>query len=183
MDGRVRNMWEVSRHIENYNLNKMPCFPLYIEMSICRKKRVFHMVYCRGFYLTFKENMDALGLPVPASLFSTQQQALTTIGAIATAVKTFGSRVTIGELIGAGVLSDALVYAGSLYASWYVGAAIGSLLAASGHALSCTNGVNASRSAADALSKHGIRIDGALVRHLASRPEVFGRGRIGITIA
>ncbi|AOK17742.1 hypothetical protein WT26_18130 [Burkholderia cepacia] len=140
------------------------------------KSEVFEMASCRGFYLTFKENMDAMGLPVPASLFSTQQQALTTIGAIATAVKTFGSRVTIGELIGAGVLSDVLVYAGSLYASWYVGAAIGSLLVASGHSLSCSNGIDASRSAANVLSKHGIRIDGALARHLASHPEVFALG-------
>ncbi|MET3214989.1 UNVERIFIED_ORG: hypothetical protein ABIC48_002755 [Burkholderia territorii] len=170
---------EMHRRFRGFSKNlisiKFPCLFCILEYPFAEKEE-FEMAYCRGFYLTFKENMGALGLPVPASLFSTQQQALTTIGAIATAVKTFGSRVTIGELIGAGVLSDVLVYAGSLYASWYVGAAIGSLLVASGHSLSCSNGVNASRLAVNALSKHGIRVDGALVRHLASHPEVFAFG-------
>ena len=33
-----------------------------------------------GFYPAFKQNMEAIGLPVPTGLFATQQQAASTIG-------------------------------------------------------------------------------------------------------
>jgi hypothetical protein len=74
--------------------------------------------------------MGNLGLPVPTSLFSTAAAAIATIKAIEAAVATYGTEITIAELIGAGVLSDALAVAGALTASFYVGACIGCVIAA-----------------------------------------------------
>ena len=83
-----------------------------------------------GFSKSFSDCMGNLGLPVPTSLFSTAAAAIATIKAIQAAVAAYGTEVTIAELIGAGVLSDALVVAGALTASFYVGACIGCVIAA-----------------------------------------------------
>jgi len=79
----------------------------------------------RGFYYYFKDCMDTMGLPAPNSLFSTATAAIATIAAIQKAVAAYGTEVTIGELIGAGVLADFLVSAAALTASYYVGVCVG----------------------------------------------------------
>ncbi|QCP49204.1 hypothetical protein FAZ95_08445 [Trinickia violacea] len=121
--------------------------------------------------------MDALGLPVPTSLFSTQQQALMTIGEIVAAIKAFGSRVTIAELIGAGAVSEWLAAAGAFYASWYVGGAIGSLIVASRHSLVCPSGASVSKVAFDVMAKKGIWLDADLRSHISSHAEVANGSR------
>ena len=83
-----------------------------------------------GFGKSFSDCMGNLGLPVPTSLFATAASAIATIKAIQAAVATYGTEVTIAELIGAGVLSDALAVAGALVASFYAGACIGCVIAA-----------------------------------------------------
>lgn len=101
------------------------------------------------FYKYFKENMEALGLPAPKGWFATKTSAVSIAGGIATAIKTFGARVTMGELIKAGVIttwktagaaaatSEALLVLGGLSASFYLGAIIGSLAVATGKILDC----------------------------------------------
>lgn len=83
-----------------------------------------------GFSSSFSDCMGNLGLPVPTSLFSSAAAAIATIKAIQAAVAAYGTEVTIAELIGAGVLSDALAVAGALTASFYVGACVGCVIAA-----------------------------------------------------
>ncbi|NOZ70117.1 MAG: DUF4157 domain-containing protein [Deferribacteres bacterium] len=90
----------------------------------------------KGFFDYFKSCMDSLGLPTPSSLFSTITTATATISAINAAVTKFGTSVTIGELIGAGVLSEKLIAVGGLTASFYLGACIGCLATATGEYLS-----------------------------------------------
>lgn len=106
----------------------------------------------KTFYSYFKENMDALGLPAPASLFGTLTAAVSSIGAMSNYVKTFGTSVTIREMIvalpggaiGAGggyvgiatALSEVTWAVGGLSAAYYVGACIGSLAVATGKYLS-----------------------------------------------
>ena len=74
----------------------------------------------------FTQNMTALGLPAPSSVWSSVQTALANIGTIQGAIAKFGPDVTIGDLIGAGTLSEGFIAAGAISASAYVGAAIGS---------------------------------------------------------
>ena len=90
-----------------------------------------------GFYPAFKANMEAIGLTVPTGLFSTQQQAASTITQLAGLVKTMGMRVTIRELIGAGTLTEILAVAGAYSAAYYTGGTIGSLLVATDNTLGC----------------------------------------------
>jgi hypothetical protein len=82
------------------------------------------------FWKHFSDCMGASGLPVPSSLFATFTSATATIGAIQKAVAEYGTEVTIAELVGARVLSDYLLVAGSLSASFYAGACVGCLGAA-----------------------------------------------------
>jgi hypothetical protein len=52
----------------------------------------------KSFYFYFKENMEALGLPAPESLFGTLTTALATIGSLAAPLKEFGAQATMGQL-------------------------------------------------------------------------------------
>lgn len=89
-----------------------------------------------GFYGYFKENMDALGLPAPESLFGSVQSAVGTAAVILGFVDKFGTKVTVREMIGAGTRLEALGVAGACAAAFYVGAVIGSLAVATGRTLS-----------------------------------------------
>jgi hypothetical protein len=89
-----------------------------------------------SFYQYFKENMDSMGLPVPETLFGTLSTATSTINSIVAVVTKFGTRVTVGELVGAGALSEGLIVVGGVTAAFYVGACIGSLAVATGRSLS-----------------------------------------------
>ncbi len=84
----------------------------------------------KTFYGYFKANMEAMGLPAPSSLFDSASKATTTIKALADLVTKFGTRVTVGELIGAGTALEGLSVAGGMLASFYVGACIGSFIVA-----------------------------------------------------
>lgn len=93
-----------------------------------------------GFYPAFKQNMEAIGLTVPTSLFATQQQATSTIGHLLGLVKTFGMKVTIRELIAAGTATEMLAVAAAYSAAFYTGGAIGSLIVATDKTVGCVVG-------------------------------------------
>jgi len=88
------------------------------------------------FYKYFKENMDALGVPCPESLFGNLQLATGTAATILGGMDKFGRSVTVGELIGAGTRLELLAAAGALSAAFVVGAIIGSIAVATGRTLS-----------------------------------------------
>ncbi|AXE21842.1 hypothetical protein DR864_28645 (plasmid) [Runella rosea] len=52
----------------------------------------------KSFFEYFKENMDALGLPAPNSLFATQAAATSTASAILNAIKTLGGILRLVNL-------------------------------------------------------------------------------------
>ena len=89
------------------------------------------------FYKYFKENMEDLGLTAPPeSLFGTQQLAISTISAIVAFIDKFGTKVTVMEMVRAGTRLEQLTMVGALGASYYAGAAIGSLAVATGRTIS-----------------------------------------------
>lgn len=87
------------------------------------------------FYKYFKENMEALNLAAPESLFGSTQTALGTITAMLTYADRFGPRVTVMEMIGAGTKLELLATVGAMQVAYYAGAAIGSLAVATGRTL------------------------------------------------
>lgn len=89
-----------------------------------------------GFYEYFKENMEALGLPAPESLFGSVQSAVGTAAIILGAVDKYGTKVTLREIRGAGTRLEALGVIGACVAAFYAGAVIGSLAVAGGRTLS-----------------------------------------------
>jgi hypothetical protein len=54
-----------------------------------------------GFYDYFLENMEALDLPAPRSLFATQATALAAINQLVNAVRLCGPAATLSEVAGA----------------------------------------------------------------------------------
>ncbi len=88
------------------------------------------------FYHYFRENMQSLGLPAPESLFGTLQMPLSSAATFIGHIDKFGKRVTIRELIGAGLRIEKLSMIATLSAAFYVGAVIGSIAVASGRTLS-----------------------------------------------
>jgi hypothetical protein len=87
------------------------------------------------FYRYFKENMTALNLPAPESLFGSAQTTLGTATAIITYIDKFGTKVTVRELVGAGTRLEGLTTVGVCLAAYYLGAVIGSLAVATGRTL------------------------------------------------
>ena len=126
-----------------------------------------------GFYPAFKQNMEAIGLTAPMNLFSSQTSALQTIGQLAGLVKTFGMKVTIRELIGAGDLTDKLAFAGALYASYYLGGTIGSLMVAGDKFYACKAGSAAASRMHQALFASGISLVQPMQLFLTNHPELF----------
>jgi hypothetical protein len=91
------------------------------------------------FYRYLSENMAALGLPAPHSLFSTAKQTKETIGAIAGAIRAFGAKATLGEIVGTipslSAAGDLFTLGSAISASFYIGACIVSLAVASSRSL------------------------------------------------
>ncbi|WP_281561578.1 hypothetical protein [Thalassomonas sp. RHCl1] len=85
----------------------------------------------------FKENMNALGAPVPTGLFDTYQKAIGTAATIVGTLHLLGKGATVGELIAATVGLEKLAVATAFGATCYVGVIIGSIAVASGRVLSC----------------------------------------------
>jgi hypothetical protein len=89
----------------------------------------------------FKENMNALGLPAPDSLFGTAATATGTIKTLSDLVIKFGTSVTLAELLRtspslAAGASELSTVGSAALATFYLGACIGSLAVATGQATS-----------------------------------------------
>lgn len=88
------------------------------------------------FYKYFKENMDSLGLPAPDSLFGNAQLAIATASTLVGLIEKFSKKVTVMEMIGAGIRGEKLMVIGAMSGSYYLGAVIGSIAIATGRSLS-----------------------------------------------
>lgn len=125
-----------------------------------------------SFYGYFRKNMEAMGLPAPATLFGSLQTATGTVSTIVGVVGRFGTRVTVGELIGAGTLGEGLLVASGVLASFYAGACVGSLAVATGQKLS---GGLTIADAVHAATLNGIQMPGWLRDVLVTEPRLLGR--------
>lgn len=132
----------------------------------------------QDFYGYFRENMEALGLSVPASLFATQEKAVATLSVMLGGLKSLGKGATVAELVGATTNLEKLLVVGTLSASAYVGAAIGSLAVATGRYAACGATI------ADTLYEvnQQLRSEPWVTEHLVRNPEIYNArlpGRFG----
>ena len=82
----------------------------------------------------FRENLKALGLPAPESLFANLPLALGSAQKLMALVDRLGAKATVKDMVVAGTGLEQLSPAGAVPASYYVGALVGSLAAACGGA-------------------------------------------------
>ncbi|CAH2907494.1 MAG: hypothetical protein PPHEMADM_0011 [uncultured Paraburkholderia sp.] len=129
-------------------------------------------VTCGDFRKAFQQNMTALGLPVPSSLFGSIQAAASNVATMLSALKTLGPGATVGELIGATTALEALSVVGALSASFYVGACIGSLIVAANEAMKCTTSTAATTARA-AATRLGVVIPDTMLAFIQRHPEVI----------
>lgn len=126
----------------------------------------------QSFYDYFRENMEGLGLNVPSSLFYTQADAATLITALLTALKSFGKKATIAELVGATTGLEKLLVLGAMRASYYTGAAIGSFAIATGRYSACGASLS---DLMFAVHQDGITFPAWLHSHFAQHPEILDK--------
>jgi hypothetical protein len=88
----------------------------------------------QGWIDYWKENMGSLGYTVP-NYVGTRNMVDGTIGALMAAVKQFGTKVTVKEVIIAGAGLEKWAAQGYLYAAYVAGAMIGSAAVATGRSL------------------------------------------------
>lgn len=140
------------------------------------------------FYEYFAENMKALHLPAPESLFGTVTTATATIGSMIKYIQLYGTKATVREMIltlpgafaGAGkgcvgfatAASEAIVVIGAVSAAYYVGACIGSLAIATKKYF-CTE-VSIGECLTTAVF-HGLETPSWLQLTLAANPALLGR--------
>ena len=85
----------------------------------------------------FTENMTALGLVAPSSLFDSSEKAVATATTMLSAITQLGKGATVTELVGATTGLEQLLVVGAMSAAGYAGAVIGSIAVATGRTLSC----------------------------------------------
>lgn len=85
----------------------------------------------------FKQNMEALGLPVPSTLIDRYQTAIGTASSLVGTLVQLDKGATMAELAGATVGLEKRMVAASLGAAAYAGAVIGGIAIASGRAPGC----------------------------------------------
>jgi hypothetical protein len=134
------------------------------------------------FYKAFKDNMEALGLDVPSTLSTAPANVGAKIGAWVAASEKFGKAVTMGEVIGAGMGSEILLALGGVYAAFWLGAAVGSLMVATTKYLDCNKNANAIANAARQFTfDTGFRIPPAILAVMQTNPMIFAVGQAGRT--
>jgi hypothetical protein len=126
-----------------------------------RNNRLRVMMACGDFAKAFNDNMKALGLPAPSSLFGSVQAALGNLATMLNALKAVGAKATVAEMIGATTGLEQLGIVSALSASFYVGAVIGSLMIAADAAMVCTDD-----------SKAPSKLDSSKVRTWAARRHI-----------
>jgi hypothetical protein len=83
-----------------------------------------------GFYEAFRENMTALGQPCPEQVYGSVQSTVSAMTAIDAYITRFGRRVTVREMVIAGLRGEQLATLGTMFVSFYLGCVIGSLAVA-----------------------------------------------------
>lgn len=115
------------------------------------------MTDCIGWYPRFKQNMDAVGAPVPTSLFETYDKAVATLAQLVAAASLNPSASAAAVLAGKFGASTLVVGLAALSASAYVGLIVGSMMVATSGQLECAMLSRATPLQVSAfLSKHGI---------------------------
>ncbi|WKB52979.1 hypothetical protein [Eleftheria terrae] len=137
-------------------------------MSAANKQGGFMADFSK-FYEYFRENMAALGLPAPQELYGNLTLALGSVTALELFIEKYGTKVTVRELLGAGLRAEKLATVGAMQAAGYLGAVIGSIAVATGRCLG--NGVTIGEVLFSA-TKHGINSPW-LAAHLARYPAIY----------
>ncbi len=133
------------------------------------------MATCVSFSKAFQDNMAALRLPVPATLFSTLQTSIASVSAALGVLKALGPGATVAELIGATTGLELLSVAGSMLGVFYLGAVVGSLMVATGAAAECKDPRGRQSSVAIAAwgASMGLSVPPFVIAHMLRHPEVF----------
>ena len=133
---------------------------------------------CVSFSKAFQDNMTALGMPTPPTLFSSLAAALKHLGIMIDAFESVGSRATVAQMIAATSLKESFDAIGEMSAMFYIGAVIGSVDIARKAAGACGGNTAAAqfRTFTSWMSSRGALIPMALLTFVQNHREVVEDG-------
>ncbi|MFM0307960.1 hypothetical protein P0D71_09190 [Paraburkholderia sp. RL17-383-BIF-A] len=133
-------------------------------------------VSCPSFKDAFQNNMAALNLPAPDSLFSTYTTAMTNLSAMLNALAKLGPGATVAEMIGATTGLEILAAIAGITAAAYTGAVIGSLIVAANSSSVCATSAQVAPTVSRWAASNGMRISPVMLTFLQRHPEVMIAG-------
>lgn len=133
---------------------------------------------CVSFSKAFQDNMHALRLDAPSSLFLSLQTAIGTFTTMLGALKALGPTATVAELVGATTALEKLGAVGAMAASYYVGATLGSLIVATDAVKACGDPYRNSpaaryRAVAQWIASRGLLVPMDIQVFIQRHPEVL----------
>lgn len=133
---------------------------------------------CVTFSKAFHDNMTALGMPAPPTLFFSLAAALKQLGVMIDAFQSLGSRATLAQMIDAAKLRESFDAIEEMSAMFYVGAVIGSVDVARKAAGACGGNTAAAqfRTFTSWLSSRGTLIPMELLTFVQNNREVIEDG-------
>ena len=133
---------------------------------------------CISFTKAFQDNMTALGMPAPSTLFFSLAAALKQLGVMIDAFQSVGSRATVAQLMAAAKLRDSFERIDEMSAMFYIGAVIGSVDVARKAAGACGGNTAAAqfRTFTNWLSSRGALIPMELLTFVQNNREVVEDG-------
>jgi len=136
-----------------------------LDMDKCPKQS--------SWFSYFSENMDDMGLEVPTSWFGKGAKVTGYIAALVAVAEKFGPRVTVTDVVVAGSKGEQLVVVGAGYASWYLGAAVGSAAVATGRYVACGTQIGD----VFAYAARNQMLTPTVTRQLLRHPEIYDDAR------
>ncbi|WP_254699866.1 hypothetical protein [Trinickia violacea] len=106
-------------------------------------------------------------------MFATIPSAMATVTAMLRALKDVGQNATVAEMIGATTMLEKLSVVAGIYASYYTGAVIGSLIVATDAAIGCKNGSEAQAAARRFFVLNGLVMTEPMRLFFLRHPEVL----------
>jgi hypothetical protein len=133
---------------------------------------------CVSFSKAFQDNMTALGMPAPPTLFFSLASALKQLGAMIDAFQSVGSRATVAQMVAAAGWHESFEGIGEMSAMFYIGAVIGSVDVARKAAGACGGNTGAAqfRTFTSWLSGRGALIPMELLTFVQNHREVVEDG-------
>ncbi|WP_429298989.1 hypothetical protein [Paraburkholderia sp. GAS199] len=115
----------------------------------------------------------------PSSVSTAPANVIARVAAMVAAGEKLGKTASLAELIGATTTGEKLLAFGAVYASFWLGAAVGSLIVATADYAECGKSASATMQGGKFTFSTGIRVPAGILFVLQTNPKIFSTGSTG----